>query len=90
MFNRSALHFAIEGGDGTTMDDFQKIEKLLLNLDTNKELINDTDYLSRSPLFYAFLKIKKEGDAVSPYIVDPTETVSSVLCMGSNIEVKDT
>lgn len=43
MFNRSALHFAIEGGDGSTMNDFQKIEKCMLNLDTRQELLNDVD-----------------------------------------------
>ena len=68
----------------STADATFDIEQVLIDLGIN---INLRDHRKRTPLHYAFVKMKKWNDT---FEIDPIETVSSLCgCKGLEIDVPD-
>lgn len=77
--NRSALHHAFNGA-ATTADASFDIEAALIEHGAD---INLKDKRLRTPIFYAFVKIRKAHDSV---FIDPIEAISSA-CGVPNLDV---
>ncbi|EGC37966.1 hypothetical protein DICPUDRAFT_29461, partial [Dictyostelium purpureum] len=82
---RSALHYSINASGADTNSSFE-IEDLLIK---HNAPLNDQDYLGRTPLHYAFVKIgSREIENGNSY--DPVQVVSSLASFETiNIDLPD-